>query len=140
MIFRFPKGQQQKTELFLTVRTINRTPPYEKSYIEIWILKGGYRGRGGGAPIVPPFLKSGFVCRIFHRNFHKKWSVAFRCPAGVWHTATKSCTYVFESHTFLCLFATLGTFFGPGFANGVMNICGGYQDPPPGFYQVITFV
>ena len=44
-------------------------------------LKGGKnRGRGGGAPPVPPPLRSRFLYRIFHQNFPKNCPVAIQWP------------------------------------------------------------
>ena len=51
-----------------------------KSYTKIWILKGGYRGRGGYPPPVPPVLRSRFLYRIFHKKFPRIRPVAFQCP------------------------------------------------------------
>ena len=47
---------------------------------KIWILKGGYRGRGGGVLPVPPLLDSDFCIGLFHINFPKKCPVAFQRP------------------------------------------------------------
>ena len=54
---------------------------YGKSYTHIWILKGGFRGRGEGAPPVIP-LSDPDLCkyRIFHMNSPNKCPVAFQWP------------------------------------------------------------
>ena len=51
-----------------------------KSYIKIWILKGGVQGPGrGGSPCTPP-SRSRALYRIFHMDFPKKCPVVFQWP------------------------------------------------------------
>ena len=41
---------------------------------------GGYRGRGGYPPHVPPPLRSRFLYRVFHKKFPRIRPVAFHWP------------------------------------------------------------
>ena len=53
---------------------------YGKSYIKIWILRGGYRGRPPFPAPVPPPLRSRFLYRIFHIHFLKNCPVVIQWP------------------------------------------------------------
>jgi len=57
---------RHKIGLDIAIEALKTCRAERKCYTKIWILKGGHRGLGGGAPPVPPPSRSIVLYRIFN--------------------------------------------------------------------------